>query len=121
MGLQRGAAARDHQPRRHDRRRLVSVEYFPNSRAARTDTIGLTDVRGRVRWVPAFAGIVSLTARRGHETVATAASVQFPSVPPGAVLVFLFAGTVLLGGSGWAIIRLFERDAPLDADPPAMV
>jgi len=93
------------------------VEYFPNSKVARDDTLGVTGPAGEVFWEPAFAGIVAVRAIRkkeggSPEQLATNVSVRFPSVPAGGVLVFLTAGFVLLGGAGWAFVHLLEHKPP---------
>ena len=91
---------------------VVSVTYFPNSIIQHTDEIGQTDSLGRIAWLPKFAGLATLTATCGHESVSMATSVKFPGIPAGAAVVFIVAGTILLGGAGWSLIRLAEREPP---------
>ena len=88
----------------------VTARYFPNSVVEETQTIGTTDSAGSIGWTPQHAGIVQLSASRGEETIGRSASVRFESLPGGAALVFIFAGTIRLGGAGWALVRLFEHD-----------
>jgi len=95
----------------------VVVEYFPNSKVVRDDTLGVTTREG-IAWIPAFAGIASVIALRGGERISTAASVRFPAVPAGAITVFIFAGSVLFGGAGWSLVRLFEHQPKDDGDLP---
>ena len=88
----------------------VTANYFPNSVVEEAEEIGMTDSAGRVEWTPQHAGIVSLNAARGDDTAKRAVGVAFSSLPGGAVLVFIIAGTILLGGAGWSLIRLMEHD-----------
>ncbi len=90
----------------------VVVEYFPNSKVMRDDTVGVTDARGVVTWTPVFAGIVFVKAVRGNEVITKNLSVRYPAVPAGAVLVFFVAGTILLGGAAWSLIHLMEHKPP---------
>lgn len=95
---------------------MIVVEYFPNSKVMRDDTVGTTQARGEVVWTPDFAGIVSMKATRGDAVITRSVSVKYPSVPAGAVLVFFVAGTILLGGAGWSLVRLFEHKPPDDQE-----
>ena len=94
----------------------LAVTYFPNSIIERTDELGRADSLGRIAWLPRFAGLATLTATRGDESVSLSTSVKFPGVPAGAALVFIVAGTILLGGAGWSLIRLAEHEPPPGAD-----
>jgi hypothetical protein len=93
----------------------ITATYFPNSSIARIDTVGTTDSIG-VTWKPSFAGIVALKASQGRKSISANVSVKFPGIPAGAILVFLVAGTILLGGAGWSLIRLVEH-TPTDPEP----
>ena len=88
----------------------VTADYFPNSVVEQTESIGMTDSAGMVVWTPQHAGIVSLYAARGGDTVGRSVGVQFAALPVGAALMFLIAGTILLGCAGWALVRLMEHD-----------
>ena len=96
----------------------VYVEYFPNSKVMRDDTLGVTGPSGVVTWTPDFAGIVAVKAlhprspQQGSEELHANVSVRFPGVPAGAVLVFFIAGTILLGGAGWSLVHLMEHAPP---------
>ena len=88
----------------------VVARYYANSTLERSETIGVTDSAGQVIWIPAAPGIVSISATRGDETISRAVSVKYPGLPGGAALVFIVAGSILLGGAGWSLIRLVEHD-----------
>lgn len=88
----------------------VVARYYPNSTLERSETVGVTDSSGKVTWIPAAPGIVSISAVRGDETITHAVSVMYPGLPGGAALVFIVAGSILLGGAGWSLIRLVEHD-----------
>jgi hypothetical protein len=89
---------------------VVTAQYFPNSVVVRDEMVGETDSIGRVSWTPSHAGIVTLSAKRGEDSASRSVSVKFPGLPGGAVVVFFVAGTILLGGAGWSLIRMFEHD-----------
>ncbi len=88
----------------------VTANYFPNSVVEEAEAIGTTDSAGSVTWTPRHAGIVLLSASRGEETAGRAVGVKFVSLPAGAALMFIIAGTILLGCAGWALVRLMEHD-----------
>ena len=89
--------------------RIVTADYFPNSMVERTDSLGVSDSTGMVRWTPEFAGIVTLGASKDGASTSLSVSVRFPGVPAGAVLVFIAAGVILLGGAGWSFMHLMEH------------
>jgi hypothetical protein len=88
----------------------LTAHYNPNSIVESVVEIGVTDSTGAVTWTPEHAGMVTLAARRGDVVVSRSVGVRFPALPGGAVVVFLFAGTVLLGGAGWSLVRLMEHE-----------
>jgi hypothetical protein len=89
---------------------VVTARYYPNSTVESVVEIGVTDSAGTVPWTPKYAGMVTLSARQGDVVVSKSVGVRFPALPGGAVVVFLFAGTVLLGGAGWSLVRLMEHE-----------
>jgi hypothetical protein len=97
----------------------IYVEYFPNSKVMRDDTLGITGAAGEIFWRPTFSGIVAVRASKpaiggSVQQLSSNVSVKFPGVPPGGILVFFVAGIVLLGGAGWSIIHLLEHKPPAD-------
>ena len=87
----------------------VSAVYYPGSTVERVDSVGVTDSTGKTSWTPKFAGIVALKASREEMSASKNVGVQYPGVPAGAVIVFLLAGAILLGGAGWSLIHLIEH------------
>jgi len=88
----------------------VSIAYFPNSVIEHVDSLGRTDAGGAIEWTPRFAGLATITAIRGDDTTSQAISIRFPGMPGAALIVFLVAGAILLGGAGWSLAKL-TRDA----------
>lgn len=88
----------------------VTARYYPNSIAESTVPVGVTDSTGAVIWTPIHAGMVTLSAKRDGIEVSRSVGVRFPALPGGAVVVFFFAGIVLLGGAGWSLVRLMEHE-----------
>ena len=91
---------------------VVSVKYYPGSKIERVDTVGVTDPSGYLLWRPKYAGVVSVSARKDSESVSINRSVKFDSIPGSGILVLMIAGIVLMGGAGWSILRLYEKDVP---------
>jgi len=88
----------------------VTATYRPGSRVEKESEVGITDSGGGVDWTPEEAGIVAITAafpnEEGNEvTVQTNVSVKFASTPLSGVLIMLFAGILLLGGSAVRFTR----------------
>lgn len=88
----------------------VTARYYPNSIVESVVDIGVTDSTGAVMWTPKYAGMVTLLAKRDGADVSRSVGVRFPALPGGAVVVFIFAGTILLGGAGWSLVRLMEHE-----------
>jgi hypothetical protein len=87
----------------------VSVTYFPNSVIEQVVEVGVTDVSASVAWTPEFAGLATIKATRGDESASLSTSVRFPSIPSGAIAVFLLAGVILLGGAAWSLAQMFRN------------
>ncbi|MGI9173915.1 MAG: hypothetical protein ACR2GR_01165 [Rhodothermales bacterium] len=83
------------------------VTYRPSSAISHTVMLPTGGARS-VSWTPEEAGVVALSAGGTSENV----SVRFRSVPPGGLLILLLAGTILFGGAGFALKKLFEDDSP---------
>lgn len=87
----------------------VEVTYRPGSSVSSTDPIGATDSGGTITWTPTDAGLATITAawtppgQAETTTSAQTVSVKFASVPIDGILIMLFAGVVLIGGS---IVRI---------------
>lgn len=82
----------------------VRATYRPGSRVEATADVGTTDPGGGVDWVPQEAGIVSISAEftgedGGTIQLHTNVSVKFASTPLSGILIMLFAGILLIGGS----------------------
>jgi hypothetical protein len=82
----------------------VGAIYRPGSRVEANAEVGITDSGGGVDWIPQEAGIVSISAEFPGEAgdtiqVQTNVSVKFASTPLSGVLIMLFAGILLIGGS----------------------
>ncbi|MFH1754612.1 MAG: hypothetical protein ABIA59_02815 [Candidatus Latescibacterota bacterium] len=78
--------------------------YRPGSRVQEDSEVGITDAHGAVDWIPIEAGIVSISTEFiGEDSTAvqlqTNISVKFASTPFSGVLIMLFAGILLIGGS----------------------
>lgn len=80
----------------------LEVTYYPNSEIKRIVEVGRTDEAGRINFVPEYAGITSLAVGDQSKTIA----VRFDSMPVGALIVFLFAGTLLIGGIALGVKKL---------------
>ena len=85
----------------------LMVTYRPSSAIAHTVALPTGGARS-VSWTPEEAGVVELSAVGTSQNV----SVRFRSVPPGGLLILLLAGTILFGGAGFALKKLFEEDRP---------
>jgi len=91
----------------------LTVTYRPNSSIARTVTLPVAS-DGAVVWTPEQAGVVALAVDGG---TTRNVSVRFAGIPWLGVLVLAAAGTILFGGAGYGLKRLFEGDDhafPLD-------
>ena len=80
----------------------VSVTYYPNSEIKRTVELGRTNAEGQLRWTPEHAGLSTISADEQSKTF----GVRFDGMPPGALVVFLIAGTLLFGGISIGVSRL---------------
>lgn len=89
----------------------VTVTYRPGSSVEKSDEVGTAGEGGALSWTPATAGIATLsaswTADDGTESsISTNVSVRFASVPFAGVIIMIFAGVLLVGGSFWRIRRI---------------
>jgi hypothetical protein len=92
----------------------VDAVYGPGSEVSRNETVGTTDARGTVTWIPTGAGIVSIQAAAADSTAISAnLSVRFDGLPIPGLLIFILAGVILFSG----IIRGFRS---LGDAPPAL-
>ena len=72
----------------------VRVTYQPDAPVARTFVL-TTAGRKRVPWTPQRAGVVTIQAKETKKDL----SVHFDGVPVSGVVVCVFAGLILFGGS----------------------
>jgi hypothetical protein len=89
----------------------VKVSYRQNAHRslAHEQEIGTTGEDGTVRWTPMEAGVVVLSWEGGSENV----SVIRSATPLTGVIVAIFAGILLLGGTGLSFYRMLtEGDVP---------
>ncbi len=82
----------------------IEATYRPGSRVSVVSPVGITDSSGGADWIPQHAGVVRIDARwrddDGSEILATMnASVRFASTPIGGIIIMIFAGVLLIGGS----------------------
>ena len=82
----------------------VKALYRPGSRVEADSEVGITDSGGGVNWIPQEAGIVTISAEFPGEDgnnilLETNVSVKFASTPLSGILIMLFAGILLIGGS----------------------
>jgi hypothetical protein len=88
---------------------MVTVTYRPGSSVELTDTLGTTGASGRLNWTPVTAGIAAINATWGEESnTSVNVSVKFAGTPIGGVLIMIFAGLLLVGGSVVRIIRVMR-------------
>lgn len=81
----------------------LTATYRPGSAVERTTVVGKTAEDGSIDWVPAEAGIVSISAawtgEDGSERTASInASVKFDPTPVSGIIIMIIAGVVLIGG-----------------------
>jgi hypothetical protein len=89
----------------------ITATYRPGSSVENTSIVGSTGKSGRITWIPATAGIVTLSASwesATGDTVTTSAnvSVRFSSTPAGGLIIMVLAGLLLVGGSVVRILRV---------------
>lgn len=87
----------------------VDIEgvYYPATEIEEHAILCTTDERGECVWTPRYSGLVRLTALKQSQVI----GVRYPSMPVSALLIFLFAGSLLFGGLAWSMYHLFT--APL--------
>jgi len=75
----------------------IRVAYRQNAHQAlqHQQLIGPSDARGRIKWTPKEAGVVVMTWPGGHKNI----SVFYDGLPWSGLVVMLFAGFLLLGGT----------------------
>ncbi len=75
------------------------VVYRPGSLVSKTEPIGKLSEQGGLAWRPKVGGLVRLRVEGADGTVAIRdVSVRFAGVPIAGILVFVAAGTILVGG-----------------------
>ena len=84
----------------------VEALYRPNAHVVlrSTQAIGTTDSAGRVEWTPEKAGVVVISWEGGTHNV----SVKHAHVPVLAVIIAVFAGVLLLGGSVLFFVQMMR-------------
>lgn len=110
---------------------LPGVAYFVRARYREnahetlrsTQELGTTDLAGEVAWTPERPGVVVLAWEKpGAEGSAGSVniSVVHDGFPPGAILIAVFAGLLLLGGSVVFFLQMMRRDkAPAGRELPS--
>jgi hypothetical protein len=86
----------------------LKAAYFPGSEVEETVTVGSTDPAGTVTWTPEHAGLVRLTAGEKSATI----SVRYPSAPLSGLIVFVVAGSILLGGIALGTWKISSAQSP---------
>lgn len=85
---------------------MVVITYRPNSSLAQRDTLRAPALAATFQWTPARAGVVALsTSAQGSRNV----SVRYRGLSGSGLLVLILAGTILLGGAGFAFGLLFKN------------
>lgn len=79
-----------------------------HSRLRHEEELGATGPDGSLTWTPTEAGVVVLQWEGGSANV----SVLHDGAPIGGVLVALFAGLALLGGSVLFFVRMLRQEEP---------
>lgn len=103
---------------------VVEVLYRPNSATSHTETLPPADGAGRVEWVPADAGIVTLTARRpgaAQDAPALATlnvAVRYGGFPARGLATMIVAGLLLFGGAALGFWFLLSSTPPA-VEPPS--
>ena len=88
---------------------ILSAAYRPGSATEVSEAVGRFTADGVVRWSSQDAGLSTLSANSGDETVATRnVAVRFDSTPPLGVLILLVAGLLLFGGATVMLRRALE-------------
>ena len=89
----------------------VKVTYRPESRVEKAVDLGSTDEAGMIEWIPKDAGVVVLSADwpdNPGQPLDKRVSVRFSSLPRGGILIMIFAGLLLIGGSVMRFIRILK-------------
>lgn len=83
---------------------VVTARYRENASRAIThqEDVGTTGADGTLAWTPEDAGVVVLSWEGGSRNV----SVLYARTPLLGVLIAVFAGIVLVGGSVWTFFRM---------------
>lgn len=87
-----------------------SVTYRPNSETSREEEVGEFNLDGTLRWTPLDAGIttISVADESGEVVYTRNIAVRFDSPPVTGLIIFLFAGLLLFGGSTTFMRRALE-------------
>jgi hypothetical protein len=88
----------------------VIVTYRPGSSVEKTDSLGISDSEGTVKWTPSDAGIATVTAtwqglEQSERSESKTVSVRFQRAPWSGIFIMIIAGLVLAVGS---VIRIFR-------------
>lgn len=86
----------------------VTAVYRENAHAAlrHEQAVGTTSGEGTVEWTPESAGVVVLQWEGGSSSI----SVVYDGTPIGGILIALFAGLALLGGSVLFFLQMLRQD-----------
>jgi hypothetical protein len=94
----------------------VEVVWRPNS--AIPDTVVLDATGTSFVWRPTRAGVARIALVSGEERLERNVSVRFDTYPAAGIFILIVAGTILFGGAGFAMGKLFGEetlpDLPLD-------
>ena len=85
----------------------VQVIWRPNS--AISDTVTLHVSGQTFTWTPTQAGVATMTTSNG---TSQNISVRYDSYPASGIFILIIAGTILFGGAGFAMGKLFGGDDP---------
>lgn len=88
----------------------VTAVYRENAYAAlrHEQSVGTTDGEGRVEWTPSSAGVVVLKWEGGAQNL----SVVHDGPPVAGVVIALFAGLALIGGSVLFFVQMLRQPEP---------
>ena len=85
----------------------VQVIWRPNS--AISDTVTLHVSGQTFTWTPTQAGVATMTTSNG---TSQNISVRYDSYPASGIFILIIAGTILFGGAGFAMGKLFGGEMP---------
>ena len=88
----------------------VTVVYRPGSSVEATEAVGTTGPSGRLAWTPQTAGIAAVNAVWDGGDTSANVSVKFGGAPAGGLIIMVFAGLLLVGGSIVRIMRVLRTE-----------